>query len=207
MELKHTTGWSRMLEDKKINELKNRMKNFIAGGTVKTKGTIEFVSFFLKNAEISLATANILAAATNNPEISRQAGYKDYDGSLWIINSSYYSMFYMVRALLESEGIKLSSEVSIHSLAFDALVYFFYLNGKLEKKMIEEFGEAQDEASKLLGQKKAEEIIGNYFSEKNKRANYTYTMGAVAMKNKAKTSLKRARAFKNDIAKMINAKG
>jgi uncharacterized protein (UPF0332 family) len=161
----------------------------------------------LKNAEISLATANILAAATNNPEISRQAGYKDYDGSLWIINSSYYSMFYMVRALLESEGIKLSSEVSIHSLAFDALVYFFYLNGKLEKKMIEEFGEAQDEASKLLGQKKAEEIIGNYFSEKNKRANYTYAMGAVAMKNKAKTSLKRARAFKNDIAKMINAKG
>jgi hypothetical protein len=195
-----------MLDDKKINELKNRMKNFIADGAVKTKQKKEFVGFFLKNAEISLATSNILTAATNNPEISRQAGYKDYDGSLWIINSSYYSMFYMARALLENEGIKLSSEVSIHALTFDALVYFFYLNGKLEKRLIEEFGEAQDEASKLLGQKKAEEIIGNYFSEKNKRANYTYTMGAVAMKNKAKTSLERARTFKQYLAKLINAK-
>lgn len=194
-----------MLDDKKINELKSRMNRFISGGTVKTKQKKEYVSFFLKNSEISLATSNILAAATNNPEISRQAGYRDYDGSLWIINSGYYSMFYMARALLENEGIKLSSEVSIHALTFDALVYFFYLNGKLEKRLIEEFGEAQDEASKLLGQKKAEEIIGNYFSEKNKRANYTYAMGAVAMKNKAKTSLERAREFKQYLAQLINA--
>lgn len=48
------------------------------------------------------------------------------------MNASCYSMFYMVRALIESEGIKLETGQSIHMLTFDALVSFFYLTEKLQ---------------------------------------------------------------------------
>lgn len=60
----------------------------------------------------------------------------DYNGSLWVVNSSYYSMFYTVRTLLEGIGIRLGKNVNTHLLAFDALVYFFYQTKKTGEKTL-----------------------------------------------------------------------
>jgi len=72
-------------------------------------------------------------------------------------------MFYIARALLENEGIKIKSDLSVHAIAFDAMINFFYLNGKLQKRLIEDFADAKEEASELLGKQKADQLIEDYF--------------------------------------------
>lgn len=122
---------------------------------------------------------------------------------MWVINASYYSMFYIARALLEKEGIKFKSDQSIHALTFDALIYYFYLTGKLQKKLFEYYLEAKEEATELLGKQKADELIEGYFYEKRKRASFTYEVGELALQNKAKTSLIRATRFNKEIRRII----
>ena len=127
-------GEDRVLDRKKIDEAVRRAGNALREGTIRTKGEAKHVKFFLTNAQNSLDSAESLLEHTENG---------DYNGSLWVINASYYSMFYTVRALLESARIKLGSDLSIHALAFDALVYFFHETKKLEKRLCEMFSEAQ----------------------------------------------------------------
>ncbi len=143
----------------------------------------------------------------------------NFNGFLWVINSSYYSMFYIARALLESIGIKIKSDESVHFLVFNALVYYFYSTGKLEKHFIEDFENAQEESSEILGkekvnspsiskfpsqaQEKAKEMITDYSNEKEKRAKFTYETGEIAMKNKAETSLNRAKKFNEEARKIL----
>lgn len=138
-----------------------------------------------------------------NEKLKNNLGFQKFDGFLWVINASYYSMFYLARALLDSKGIKVKTDLSIHSAVFDALVYYFYLTGRLERRFIEEFNEAGLEASEVLGKEKAKSLIDNYSNEKEKRGRFTYETGEVAMKNKAQTSLERAKRFREEIRKMI----
>lgn len=192
-----------MLDEKRIKEIEGRIKNFLLDGTIQKTKKSEYVDFFLENARKSLQSAAFLHAGTTNKELQESYGFEGFDGSLWIINSSYYSMFYMARALLANEGIKIKTNLSIHAITFDALVYYFYLTGKLEKKLIEDFAEAGKEAAEILGKEKAKELIENYFHEKRKRAVFTYEMGTIAMQNKAQTSLERAKKFSEEIRKIL----
>lgn len=183
-----------MLEEKKLQEAQNRVKGYVAEGIIETKGKAEDVDFFLNNAENSLQTAKSVLAHTRNG---------DYDGSLWVINAGYYSMFYTVRALLESAGIKLKADLSVHALTFDALVNFFYLNGKLEKRLFEVFAEAHEEATELLGKQKADGLVQEYFWERKKRGIFTYETTEVAMQSQAETSYNRALKFNAEIRAII----
>ena len=115
-------------------------------------------------------------------------------------------MFYMARALLEHEGIKIKIDLSIHAVTFDALVSYFYLSGKLQKELLEDFAEAKGEAAALLGKQKADELIEEYFYEKSKRGTFTYEMGEIVITAKAKTSLERAQKFRREIRKIIERK-
>ncbi len=191
------------LDDKKIKEIKNRVKNYITDGIIKTKQKKEHTKFFLINSEDSLNSARALFDLSTNKDYQEYTGNIGLKGFLWVINSSYYSMFYTVRALLESEGIKIKTDQSIHALTFDTLIYYFYLTGKLQKRLFEYYVEAQEEAAELLGQQKTEELLEEYFFEKGKRATFTYNTGEFAMKNKAKTSLERATKFNREIKKIL----
>ena len=192
-----------MLGDKKIKELQNRISNYIKEGVIKKDNKIEYVNFFLQNANKSLISAELLYKVSTDKNTQETIGFRDFEGHLWVINASYYSMFYLARALLESRGIKLEREVSIHLLTFDVLVYYFYLSGKLEKKFIEYYVLAEQEAAQLLGKEKAEKIIKDYLYEKNKRGEFTYDLGVIAIKAKAKTSLERARVFNEELQKIL----
>ncbi len=192
-----------MLDEKRIDEIKKRVSNFIKEGTIRKERENKFVEFFLNNAKNSLDSAKLLFDVSTKNDLKNSLGTPDFNGFLWVINSSYYSMFYMARALLENECIKIKTELSIHAVTFDALVYYFYLTGKLQKKFIEDFSEAKEEASEILGREKAKELVEDYFYEKKKRAIFTYEMGEIAMKNKAQTSLDRAKRFNEEIRKII----
>ena len=193
-----------MLDEKKLKEIQSRFKQFLDDGTIKTKQEVEFVEFFLDNAKKSLRSANALYDLSTDKEMQSLTGYRDFDGFLWIVNASYYSMFYMARALLESEGIKIKSDMSIHSLTFDAMINFFYINGKLQKRFIEDFVESLEEAFEILGKQKADLLIGDYFFEKGKRATFTYKTNNIVIKAKAQTSLQRAIRFNEEINKILS---
>ena len=184
-----------MLDQKKIEDSIKRAGVFVSDGTIRRDGTKEFVRFFLDNAEDSLNSAESLLQHTEKG---------DYNGSLWVVNSSYYSMFYTVRALLEGIGIRLGKNVNTHLLAFDALIYFFYQTKKLEKELCEQFAEAHDQSFELLGKQAAEELVQDYLSEKNKRATFTYEEGIKPMLSKAKTSYARALKFNADLRMIIS---
>jgi len=192
-----------MLDEKLINEIKDRVTAFIKEGVIRKEKEKKFVEFFLNNAKNSLEAAKLLFDVSTKNNLKNSLGFTDFNGFLWVINAGYYSMFYMARALLENEGIKIKTEVSIHAFTFDAMVYYFYLTGKLQKKLIEDFSYAREEASEILGKEKARELIEDYYHEKKKRATFTYEMGAIAMQNKANTSLERAKRFSEEIRKMI----
>ena len=189
-----------MLDQKRLAEIERRAKHYIQDKTILTKQKVEDVEFFLPNACDSLESARCLFdVSTKNNYI----GYEHLKGSLWVINASYYSMFYNARALLAHSGVKLKSDLSIHALAFDALVYFFYLTGKLKKELVHSYAEAKSNAAELLGQQKADELIQNYLYEKEKRAAFTYEIGTFAMQSKAQTSLERASVFNAEIRMII----
>jgi len=192
-----------MLDEKKLVQSRSRVKQYLDEGIIKTKQKAEFVDFFLSNAEKSLNSANVLYDLSTDNDMQKKIGYFNFDGFLWVVNASYYSMFYMARALLEYEGIKLKSELSIHSLTFDAIITFFYLNDKLKKRLIEDFAESLGEASEILGKERADSLIEDYFWEKGKRANFTYNTKEIVIKAKAKTSIERARRFNEEIKKII----
>lgn len=192
-----------MLEDKKIEEAKrNAIKSINSEAIIKTKES-KYVDFFIKNAKDSLDSAKVLFDASMDEKTKNALGMPNFNGFLWVINSSYYSMFYMARALLESIGVKIKTDESIHFLTFNALVYYFYSTGKLEKHFIEDFENAHEESSEILGKEKAKEMISDYSSEKEKRAKFTYETGEIVMRNKAETSLNRAKRFNEEVRKIL----
>lgn len=192
-----------MIDEKQVGEVKSRFNHYLQEKIVCKAPANGFTEFFLTNSKNSLETAQLLFKISTEPQLQEQLNVSNFNGLLWVINSSYYSMFYMVRALLEKRGVKLKAVQSIHALAFDALIYYFYANGTFEKKLVEQFKEAQEEASDTLGREKAKDLIENYSSEKEKRGRFTYEMGQVVLKAKAQTSLERAISFNTEIRRLF----
>jgi len=194
-----------MLDEKNINESKRRVEQMLKRNEILKEKEGKFTEFFLDNARRSFEAAKLLYDSSTKQEIKKATGFPDFNGFLWVINASYYSMFYAARALLEDSGVKIKSDQqSIHLAVFDALVYYFYSNNKIEMHLIEEFKEASAEASEILGKEKAKELIDDYLREKEKRGRFTYEMGEIAMQSKAATSLDRARRFNEVIRNMLS---
>ena len=203
-----------MIEKKRIEEAQRNAKQYIDEGLlkVKDKEAPRFVGFFMKNAESSLQTASMLQ------EISDQQGLKvtlkvssDFESYLWVIVSSYYSMFYAATALLASQGIRATGQI-VHKVTGDALIHFFVSNEKLAK-LLEQYEEAQAVGLELIGreelmksmQKKADELIVAYESERKKRSKFQYDIGVQAKRGYAQTSLERAKEFVFEIRKILKA--
>ena len=193
-----------MLDEKKIKESMKRVEQMLKRNEIIKEKDGKFTEFFLDNAVRSFEAAKLLYDTSTKQEIKKMAGFPDFNGFLWVINASYYSMFYAARALLEKSGVKIKADQqSIHLAVFDALIYYFYSNSKIERRLIEEFKEASVEASEILGKEKAKELMDDYLREKEKRGRFTYEMGEIAMQSKAGTSLDRSRRFNEFIREML----
>jgi len=192
-----------MLDEKDLKRIKENVEKSIKLGEIIKENKALFAEFFMNNAKNSLESAKLLFKASYDGTTKKFLGLVDFNGYLWVINASYYSMFYMARALLESQCIGIKADQSIHQMTFNAFTYYFYLSGKLEKELVEDLKEAGEEASEILGKEQAKGLVEDYFNEKGKRGRFTYEMGEIAIKAKAQTSLERAKRFNEEIRKRI----
>ncbi|MBW2975388.1 hypothetical protein KY366_06735 [Candidatus Woesearchaeota archaeon] len=186
-----------MLEDKRLKESSAIIKRLIAerGIDKPIEGTVEF---FIEKSNQSIAVA------------SRLLELEDEEGliaEMWIINASYYAMFFAATSLLARFGHRIKEKSGVHKLTYHALTHYFLVeDNKLEKHFMEEYKDAVEEAEELLqiSERKAEELIRSFDNEMSKRKIFTYELGKKAEKKKAKTSLERAKRFVAEIEKIIS---
>ncbi|MFW6450433.1 MAG: hypothetical protein ACOCZ6_05245 [Nanoarchaeota archaeon] len=145
--------------------------------------------FFMNKAKESVKVANRLI------ELEAQEGLPSL---LWVINASYYSMFFAATALLAKYDKKISTEIGVHRLTYHAIVHYFVIeDNKLEKRFIENYRDLIEDAEEILqlAESKTEEFISSFHFEMSKRKKFTYNLGKNAERQKAKTSLERAKEF------------
>lgn len=158
--------------------------------------------FFMNKSTESLDVARRLFNMSTN----KSENLKSF---MWVIATSYYSMFFAATALLASHNKKINVEAGIHKITYHALVHYFHvIDKKLQKHFIEAYKESYDSSEELLqtSEKKALELLQDFKSEQGKRKDFTYEMGLVAEENKAKTSLQRAENFHNEIRDIIQTR-
>jgi uncharacterized protein (UPF0332 family) len=201
-----------MINKERIDEAKRNVKQYVDDGLLKIndKDAARFVDFFMANAESSLRTASILQQISDEDTLKETLKVgSDFESYLWVIISSYYAMFYSATAILAKQGIKASGQI-VHKVTADALIHFFWSNAKLAR-LLEQYEETQTVGLELIGreelmkkmQKKADELIVSYESERKKRSKFQYNIGIQAKKGYAQTSLERARNFVFEINKLI----
>ncbi len=201
-----------MLDDKEIEKIKKLVPRLLEEGLIKKNEDYKkLTAFFIENARDSLDSARLLLDVSTNNKLMEATGFKNFKGYLWAINASYYSMYYMANALLTSEGIKIVSERGVHKIAFNTFAYYFYLTGKITKKYIEEFLEAQSDSEELLGREeivkeadiKAKKLVSDLAYESEKRNVFTYELERTRIESKAKTSIERAKSFLIETMKLL----
>lgn len=142
--------------------------------------------FFLDKAHSSFETSKRLLELIDGEGLNSQ---------MWVINTSYYSMFFAVTALLAKSNRRITGDIGIHKHTFHAFICFFY--DKVKQNYILDYRDAIGDSEELLqmSESKTDDLISNYDFEIGKRKKFTYNMGELAEYNKAKTSVNRAKEF------------
>src|SRR3989338_7460847 len=97
-----------MTDKKRKKEAQSNFSRYLREGLLKKEHNELAMNKYLENTDLSLKTANELM----------QSPLKPY---LWVIATSYYSMFYMANAILLSCGYKTQDKIA-HKIASNALV-------------------------------------------------------------------------------------
>ena len=176
-----------MLNEKRIKEAEINVKQYISEGLIKKEPFNSIVfNILVNNSNESIETANFLS---NNKK-----------SNLWIIVSSYYSMFYIANAVLYKLGYKVGDKIP-HKVTSDALI--FYVRDKLKENLIEDYEELKEEAL-LIAKNKAEGLLEDFEFERKKRGLIQYQTKDVEKASKAETSLKRAKQFLFEMNALLN---
>ena len=178
-----------MLCDEKIKEAESNVKKYLAEGLLKKQTNETAKEMYIENSDLSLETAQKLLSLETQT-------YKPY---LWIIVSSYYSMYYIANAVLLNIGYKVGDKIS-HKITADALIVF--ARNKLKKGFIEEYEDIREDALELISSK-ADSLLQSLDFEREKRSKFQYQMDEKAKKSKALTSLERAKQFVFELKKML----
>jgi uncharacterized protein (UPF0332 family) len=174
-----------MLSNERIKEAEINVRGYLRDGLLKKRDLDEnILNTFRKNSEESLMVADLIL----NENLS----------SLWVIVSSYYSMYYIANAVLLKLGYKVGSDVS-HKVTNDALIVF--VRDKLKKSLLEDFEDAKTEAMELANL--TDDILMSFDFERRKRSTFQYNMTAPVKKSKAQTSLERAKKFNLEFEKLL----
>lgn len=176
-----------MLNTVRIKEAENNVKNYLEERLIwkYNSFTKEILETYTRNYQDSLDVAQKLFEQNLSP--------------LWIIVTSYYSMYYIANAALYKIGYKVGGKIS-HRVTADALIVF--VRNKLRRELLEEYEEAQEEALEIIG-RKTDEIISSFEQELEKRSIFQYESTEEIKKAKAETSLKRAKEFVFEMKKLL----
>ena len=162
------------MDEKRVKIAESNFKNYLREGLIRKELFQEVVyQTYLKNATESLNVAGEI--------------FKDKISSLWVVVSSYYSMFYIASAYLHKKGYKVGQEI-VHQVVNEALIVLSKLD--LEKHFLEEYEEEKEKALAA-----SENLLKDYEFEKTKRARFQYETTEAIKEVKAKTSLERAKNF------------
>ena len=176
-----------MLSEKRIKEAEINVKQYISEGLIKKEPFNSIVfNILVNNSNESIETTSFLS---NNKK-----------SNLWIIVSSYYSMFYIANAVLYKLGYKVGDKIP-HKVTSDALIV--YIKDKLKENLIEDYEELKEEAL-LIAKNKAEGLLEDCEFERKKRGLIQYQTKDVEKASKAETSLKRAKQFLFEINALLN---
>lgn len=174
-----------MLDDERIKEAEINVRGYLKDGLLKKRTLDEnILNTFRKNSEESLMVADLIL--------------KEELSSLWVIVSSYYSMYYIANAVLLKLGYKVGSDVS-HKVTNDTLIVL--VRDKLKKSLLEDFEDAKAEAMELANL--TDDIIETFDFERKKRSTFQYNMTAPVKKSKAQTSIERAKTFNLEFEKLL----
>ncbi len=178
-----------------------------------------FINHLQEKVNDCLDVAKVLMELMKQKEIlARLINKEQFNPTLWIINSSYYSIFFNAQLLLAYDGRKLPENTEdTHKTVFLAMLYYFIIKGSgIEGKKIIKwedihssrlssalmmFQEAQQEAEELL--QKAKMSLENFSAELEKRRRFTYQMNIHAKQNIALTSYQRAISFRTIITEYL----
>ncbi len=197
--------------DERIKEADTIITSLISEGKIvklSEQEKIRFINFYKKQANLSLIAADLLyALSTEKDSKEFHKLDSDYECFLWVINLSYYSLFYIVHALLAYRNVRILSDQGIHKITAHALVYYCIKNNFIAKELYGQFVESQIEAVELFNledfKKRAMDLTTKYFYEVGKRARFTYETEEEAKQRHANTPLQRAREFLSEIEKII----
>mgnify|MGYP001563259938 CR=1 FL=1 len=162
------------MDEKRVKIAENNFRNYLRDELIKKEIFQNIVyQTYLKNSAESLKVANEL--------LNNKTSY------LWVVVSSYYSMFYISSAYLYKKGYKARQEI-VHQVINEALIVLS--KNDLEKHFLEEYEEEREKALAA-----SENLLKNYEFEKVKRALFQYETTETIKEAKAKTSLERAKNF------------
>mgnify|MGYP001591423809 FL=1 len=176
-----------MLEKYRIKEAETNIRAYLNEGLIKKESpNPDALRVLLRNAKESIDSADKLST--------------DRISDLWVIVCSYYSMFYIANAVLRKLGYKVGEKIA-HKVTADTLIV--YARGKLKETLIEEYENSKEEALNLAGIK-ADTLIESFDREKTKRGIIQYRTDDIDKQAKAKTSLQRAKQFRNEMQILLN---
>jgi len=162
------------MDKKKIRRAEKNFKNYLEEGKIKEASFNELIyNTYLRNARESLDVANHL--------------FKNKKSSLWIIVSSYYSMFYMSCAYLYKIGYKPGDEI-VHQVVNESLIV--QARHKIKNYILKNYSKEKEKALVIV-----DNYLIDYGREKVKRAKFQYQTTKQIKEAKAKTSLNRAKEF------------
>lgn len=171
-----------MLSNERIMEAKNNVNNYLREGMLEKKLFKPLVfDTYIRNHRQTLNVAKELHKQELSP--------------LWVIVTSYYSMFYIANAVLYNLGYKTGHRIA-HKVTAEALIVF--ARGRLKDALLENFETAKEQALAI-----SDSQMENFDFERTKRARFQYETTEEIKFSKAETSLKRAEEFSMEMEKLL----
>ena len=171
------------MDEERLKKAENNFVNYLKEGKIKKTEVFEEVVYqtYLRNARESLNVANYV--------------FENKLSSLWVVVSSYYSMFYIACAYLYKLGYKPGEEI-VHQVVNECLI----VQGrhKIKNYLLENYSEEKQDALGLV-----DNYLDSYEQEKSKRGKFQYQTTEEIKESKAKTSLNRAKEFLTLIEELL----
>jgi uncharacterized protein (UPF0332 family) len=163
------------MDQARIRIAEKNVQNYLREGKLRRVKRFEEIVYktYLKNAEESL----LVAIQTEKAKLS----------SLWVVVTSYYSMFYMACAYLYKLGLKAGDEI-VHQVVTEALLV--HGRHKIKNYLLDNYSEEKEKALVVV-----DNYLDNYEREKIKRSTFQYETTETIKQTKAQTSLQRAKEF------------
>ncbi|NQZ85842.1 MAG: hypothetical protein HRU03_09040 [Nanoarchaeales archaeon] len=166
----------------KIKQAQSNLKIYFDDGLIKKQKFDKLVyDTYMKNHTESIEVAQKLL--------------DDDVSDLWVIVSSYYSMFYIANAYLVSIGLKIGHKIA-HKVTADSLIV--YLKEHIEDNLIENYELLAGDALSI-----SENLVESFEFERVKRSKIQYETTDNIKKYKAETSIRRAKLFALEIEKLF----